>query len=219
MLAYLGMLYCNLVKLSYIVYSIQPVKYLPLFLIVCTTDCSFCYYWFSRLLCFHSTFILGYGRDTPCPYRPELAIKKHTPKKHLKKPTYWWVLLGFLKCNKTCLHPANDAARPLSYKTKTAFFKLLTQDHWRSQKVWLRGAQIGKKFCDVILVLFFGDVMVMTSLKWRHHYILKFNFVIISFKNHHLAKSRNFRSPILEVMRRWGRKDPSAWRFWKFITK
>jgi len=27
--------------------------------------------------------------------------------------------------------------------------------------------------------------MVMTSLKWRHNYILKFDFVIISFKSHH----------------------------------
>jgi len=32
----------------------------------------------------------------------------------------------------------NDVARPLSYKTKTTYFfktiKLLSQDHWRSQK-------------------------------------------------------------------------------------
>jgi len=31
-------------------------------------------------------------------------------------------------------------------------------------------------------------------------------FVIISFKNHYLAKSRNFRSPILKVNERWERK-------------
>jgi len=46
--------------------------------------------------------------------------------------------------------------------------------------------------------------MVMTSLKRHHNYILKFDFVIISFKNHYLAKSHNFRSPILKVKRRWG---------------
>jgi len=40
--------------------------------------------------------------------------------------------------------------------------------------------------------------MAMTSLKWHHNYNLKFDF-IISFKNHYLAKSRNFRSPISKV--------------------
>jgi len=111
----------------------------------------------------------------------------------------------------------SDVARPLTYKTKTTCFiktktdqaktkttfsrprpiflktiKLLTQDHWRSQKFWLGGAQIRKfwlggaqirkKPCDVILVAFFGDIMVITSLKWRHNYILKFDFVIIGLK-------------------------------------
>jgi len=31
--------------------------------------------------------------------------------------------------------------------------------------------------------MFFGEVMVMTSPTWRHNYILKFDFVGISFKN------------------------------------
>jgi len=121
---------------------------------------------------------------------------------------------------------SSDVARPLSYKTKITYFfktktgqaktktkttitfsrprplflktvKLLTQDHWRSQKFWLG--------LEKFLSRCFGDVMVMTSLKWRHNYILKFVFVIISFKIHHLSKSRNFRSPILKVKRRWGR--------------
>jgi len=26
-----------------------------------------------------------------------------------------------------------------------------------------------EKFCDVILATFFGDVMAITSLKWRHN--------------------------------------------------
>jgi len=26
-----------------------------------------------------------------------------------------------------------------------------------------------EKFCEVILMTFFGDIMVMTSLKWRHN--------------------------------------------------
>jgi len=86
-------------------------------------------------------------------------------------------------------------ARPLSYKTKTgqaktktAFFKaikLLTQDHWRSQKFWWEGFKLE------ILWRYFGDVMA--------NYILKFDFVIISFKNHYLVKSRNFRSLILKI--------------------
>jgi len=63
----------------------------------------------------------------------------------------------------------------------------------------------------------FGDVLVMTSPKWCHNFciFLKFDFVVISFKNHCLAKSRNSRSSILKVKRRWGRKDLSAWRFLK----
>jgi len=56
-----------------------------------------------------------------------------------------------------------------------------------------------EKNCDVILVIFFGDVMVMTSVKLRHNYFLKLDFVIISFKNHNLTKSRNFRSPKLKI--------------------
>jgi len=40
-----------------------------------------------------------------------------------------------------------------------------------------------KKFCDIILVTF--------------------DFFIISLKIHNLAKSRNFRSPILKVKERW----------------
>jgi len=51
----------------------------------------------------------------------------------------------------------SDVARPLNYKTNTTYFfktktaflktiKLLTLDHWRSQKFWLRGAQIGNIF-------------------------------------------------------------------------
>jgi len=84
----------------------------------------------------------------------------------------------------------SDVARPLSYKTKITYFfqdqdrsgqdqdhffktktktvflktiKLLTQDYWRSQKFWLGGAKM-ENFCDVILVTFFGNVMVMMSL-------------------------------------------------------
>jgi len=65
----------------------------------------------------------------------------------------------------------SDVARPLSNKIKTTYFfktktgqaktkttfsrprpffiktiKLLTQDHWRNQKFWLGGVEIGKNF-------------------------------------------------------------------------
>jgi len=36
--------------------------------------------------------------------------------------------------------------------------------YWRSQKFCWEGPKM-KKFCDVILVTFFGDVKTMTSLK------------------------------------------------------
>jgi len=90
-------------------------------------------------------------------------------------------------------------------KTKTTFsrqlflktIKLLTQDHWRSQKFWLGGLKLEK-----FLWRYFGDVSRWRNddaTKWRHNYILKFDFIIISFKNHYLAKSRNFKPPILKI--------------------
>jgi len=97
----------------------------------------------------------------------------------------------------------SDVARPLSYKTKTtAFFKdhkIINPRPLAQPESLIERGPNWKSFCDVILVTFFGDVMVMTSLLWRRSYILKFDFVIISFKKHYLAKSRNFRSPILKV--------------------
>jgi len=68
-----------------------------------------------------------------------------------------------------------------------------------------------KKICDVILVTFFGVVVMVISDVIT--IFLKFDLVIFSFKNHYLTKSRNFRSSILKVKGRWGRKAPSAWRF------
>jgi len=63
-----------------------------------------------------------------------------------------------------------------------------------------------ENYCDVILVTFFGGVIVMTSLKWRHNWYFRFDFVIISLKKQNLAISRNFRLPISKVKWRWGRK-------------
>jgi len=40
----------------------------------------------------------------------------------------------------------------------------------------------------------FGDIITMTSLKWRHNWFLKFDFVIISLTKQNFATSRNFRS-------------------------
>jgi len=47
----------------------------------------------------------------------------------------------------------------------------------------------------------------------------KFKFVIISFKNYNLAKSRNFRSPKSKVKGRWGWRAPALSDFWKFVIK
>jgi len=33
-----------------------------------------------------------------------------------------------------------------------------------------------EKSCNISLVKFFGDVIAMTSLKWRHNWFFKFNF-------------------------------------------
>jgi len=85
---------------------------------------------------------------------------------------------------------------------------------WRGQKLWLGGAQNGK-ICDVNLVTFFGDVITMTSLKWRQNWFFKFDFVIINLKNHNFVKSRNFKSPKSKIKECWGRRAHSAWRFLK----
>jgi len=53
-----------------------------------------------------------------------------------------------------------------------------------------------EKSCDVSLVTFFGDVGNDDITEMTSYLIfLKFDFVIISLKNHNLAKSSNFRSP------------------------
>jgi len=72
-----------------------------------------------------------------------------------------------------------------------------------------------KKTCDIILVEFLGDVIVMMSLKWRHNYIFEVRFGHNQLEKTNLAKSRNFRWPILKVKERWERRAPSAWRFLK----
>jgi len=46
---------------------------------------------------------------------------------------------------------------------------------WRSQKFWLGGLKL-KKILDIILVTFFSDVMLMTSLKWCRKYIFEVRF-------------------------------------------
>jgi len=48
---------------------------------------------------------------------------------------------------------------------------------------------------------------------------VKFDFVIISLKNHNLPKLRNFSSPKLKIKGHWRRRAPSAWRFLKFFSK
>jgi len=42
-----------------------------------------------------------------------------------------------------------------------------------------------EKFCDVILMTFFGDVMAMTSLKWRHNWFFK-----VRFRHNQLEKTQ-----------------------------
>jgi len=57
-----------------------------------------------------------------------------------------------------------------------------------------------EKFCDAISVTYFGNVIMMMLPKLRNNFVfLKFNFVIISLKNHKFSKSHNFKSLILKV--------------------
>jgi len=70
-----------------------------------------------------------------------------------------------------------------------------------------------EKFCDVRLVTFFSDVVTMTSLKLRHSRFLNYDCVIISLKNHNLAKSRNSKSPKSKIKGRLGRRSPALGDF------
>jgi len=80
-------------------------------------------------------------------------------------------------------------------------------DCWHSQKLWLGGWRgKWKNFVKLFWWRHMSDIMandVITDF-------LKFNFVTISLKKHNLVISRNFRSPILKIKGRWGRRDPSA---------
>jgi len=66
---------------------------------------------------------------------------------------------------------------------------------------------------------YFGYVMTITPLKWRHTHFFKLDFFIISLKIQNLAKSRNFRLPVLKVMGHWGREPQVLGDFWKFVTE
>jgi len=62
------------------------------------------------------------------------------PQNNNTKTTYFFkIKTGQIKTKATFSRPT---PRPLFLKT----IKLLTKDHGRSQKFWLGGAQIGKKF-------------------------------------------------------------------------
>jgi len=58
-----------------------------------------------------------------------------------------------------------------------------------------------EKSFDIGLVTFFGDVITLTSRKWRHNWFFQVRFCHNQYekKNHNLAKSRNFRSPKSKV--------------------
>jgi len=83
--------------------------------------------------------------------------------------------------------------------------------HWCSQKFWWGLWRF--------LMTFFGDIMAMTSLKWRHNWFFKFDFVIISLKKQTLPchvtsghQTQRLRSVV-------GGEPPTFGDFWKFVTK
>jgi len=62
----------------------------------------------------------------------------------------------------------SDVARPLSYKSKTAFFEdhqIINPRPLAQPEILIERGPNWKIFCDVILVTFFGGTVVMTSLK------------------------------------------------------
>jgi len=74
------------------------------------------------------------------------------------------------------------------FKTKTAFFKdhqIINPRPLAKPEILIGRGPNWKIFVTLLWWRFFGAVMMMTSLKLRHNYILKFDFVVISFKNHH----------------------------------
>jgi len=71
-------------------------------------------------------------------------------------------------------------------------------------------SQNGKQFMTLFCRRNYDDVTEM-----NHNWILKFDFVIISLRNHNLDKLRNFRSSSSKIKRRWVRRAPSASRSFK----
>jgi len=78
---------------------------------------------------------------------------------------------------------------------------------WREPKI--------EKFCDAILATFFGDVITMTS----ELIFSNFNFVIISLKNHNLAKSHYFRHQNRRLSGAGGSPTPALGDFFIFVTE
>jgi len=69
--------------------------------------------------------------------------------------------------------------------------------------------------CNVNLVTFFGDVIKMMSLKWRHNWFFKVRFRYNQFEKPNLAKSCNFRSPKSMIKRgARGGEHPALGDFW-----
>jgi len=89
-------------------------------------------------------------------------------------------------------------------------FPMIRFGRWRGQKFWLGEGGKMEKFCDVSLVTFFGDVIMMTSLKWRHNWFFWSSILSwLVWKNtiwpsHTTSDHQN------------QRKEGN---FWKFVTK
>jgi len=81
------------------------------------------------------------------------------------------------------------------------------------------GAQNGK-FCDVIMVTFFGDIMTMTSLKWRHKW-----FFEVRFRHNPLEKNKIWPHHKTLSHQNWryrgtgNGESPALGDFWRFVTK
>jgi len=88
--------------------------------------------------------------------------------------------------------------------TGTVLCKMYSNNHWRSQKFCL-GELKFEKNCDIILVAFFGDAMVMFEIRFHNNQLKKSQFDQIT--KLYVTK--------LKVRGRWGRKALALGNFLK----
>jgi len=76
-----------------------------------------------------------------------------------------------------------------------------------------------EKFCGAILVPFFGNVITITSLKWRHTWLFKIWICNNQLEKTQFGQITQLQVPKSKIKWPWGRRSPSAGKFLKIYYK